>query len=291
MKQIVGKVIGIFLALAGLVGVVVQLLSTPGRLGTGSLLLLSAVLIIFGLWIVFYSTWRSYKTARALPQIAQLEDICTGYHISPATYEEVDWIARQEEEVYLSGDAIPKHVLSEWYNANPEGFSVIKMPNGQKIGHIDLLPVRPNTLATFIEGNIVEKDIRGDSLYSPQERSQIKNLYVESIAVVPPKRFSNAPAVLCVLTNFGDLVARVCDLDTVENVYAIAASRSGEALLRRLGFDQIRPAQGRKDQHDLYRVAFADLAKNITTICGRRFPEESIEKTISNKASSVMPSS
>jgi hypothetical protein len=127
------------------------------------------------------------------------------------------------------GDAVPKHVLVEWYDANPTGFSVIKMPNGQKIGHIDLLPIRPNTLRAFIAGNIVEKDIRGDSLYSPSDRNQIKDLYVESIAVLPPKRLSKAPAVLCVLTNFGVLVERIANSASVERVMPLQL----QALARR----------------------------------------------------------
>lgn len=283
MKRLLGNIVGVFVAVVGIVGVIVQLLSTPGWLGKGSLLFLSLVLVLLGLFLVFYSSWRNYRTSRALPPINQLEDICMSYQVAAATRDEVDWIAHQEAEVYVFGDAVPKHVLVEWYDANPTGFSVIKMPNGQKIGHIDLLPIRPNTLRAFINGDIVEKDIRGDSLYAPTDRDQIRDLYVESIAVLPPKNLSKAPAVLCVLTNFGALVERIGDSASVDTVYAIAASGSGETLLRRLGFDQLKLAENRADRHDLYRVAFTDLARNISVICGKRFPEESLKTILSKR--------
>ncbi len=223
--------------------------------------------------MVVQSLWRKSKASRALPQIEKLDDICTGYRIVQATPEEVDWIAQLEAQVYTPTDAVPKHVLMEWYNSSPTSFSVIKMKNGQKVGHIDILPLRPTTFQTFLEGNIVERDIRGDSLYSQNERHLIRNLYVESIIVLPPKGYSNAPAILCVLTNFNELVSRICDPASVDNIYAIAASKSGERLLKRLGFDQIKSSQNRVDHHDLFAAKFAELVANITTICGGRFPE------------------
>jgi len=55
--------------------------------------------------------------------------------------------------------------------------------NGQKVGHIDILPLRPATFQTFFEGNVVERDIRGDSLYTQKEKHLIRDLYVESIII------------------------------------------------------------------------------------------------------------
>ncbi len=284
MKLDAGKAVGIFLAVAGLVGTAVQLLTAPDSLRAISFLFLFAILLLAGIWIVVHNIRRRHKTGRALPPIEQIEDICAGYHVAPAKSEEMDWIARLEAEVYSAEDAVPKHVLKEWYNSNPTGFNIIRMTNGQKIGHIDILPLRPASLRTFLEGNIVEKDIRGDSLYSEAERHLIRDLYVESIIVLPPKGYSNAPAILCVLTNFAGLMERICDTSNVENVYAIAASKSGELLLTRLGFDAITPAENRADHHDFFAASFAELAKNISMLCGTRFPEETFNRILRNRA-------
>ena len=275
MRQEFSKAVGIFIAVAGIVGAIVQLLTAPAGLRGISFLLLFAILLGLGIWILINGALKNRKASRALPAIEQLEDICTGYQIAPASAEEIDWIARLEAQIYAPEDAIPKRVLTEWYEKNPDGFSVIRMPNGQKVGHIDILPLRPATQKAFLQGDIVEKDIRGDSLYAPSERHLIENLYVESIIVLPPKGYSKAPAILCVLTNFVGLVERICNPNTVNSIYAIAASQSGDRLLRRLGFDSIGSSDGRIDGHDLFTIKFSELRKNITAICGPRFPEGS----------------
>jgi hypothetical protein len=272
MRHETTKAVGIFLALAGLVGSVVQLLTTEGGLGKISLTILFASLLALGAWVFASGVMRKWKAAKALPQVSQLEDICAGYYMEPATAADVDWIARLEAQVYTAADAVPGHVLREWYESNPDGFNIIRMRNGERVGHIDLLPLRPATLRKFLEGTIVEKDIRGDSLYPPSERAQIKDLYVESIIVLPPKGYSNAPAILCVLTNFAALVERVCDPAQVESIYAMAASSSGERLLKRLGFDLLTPGDQRADRHGVFCARFGELSENIITICSPRFP-------------------
>ncbi len=273
MKPPVNRAIGIFVATAGLLGVVVQLLTSPKPIQAISFVTLFGALLVLGLWIISRNIRLKLKTRRALPPIQKLEEICTGYTIEPATPDEVEWVAELEAEVYPPEDAVPAHVLKEWYGCNPTGFSIVRMGNGQKIGHIDILPVKPATLGVFLDGNIVERDIRGDSLFAPNESDRIKDLYVESIIVLPPKGLSNAPAILCLLSRFIPLVRRMCDPSKIENIYAIAASASGESLLRRLGFDELKRGQNRRDQHDVFAAKFDHLAANIAAICGDRLKD------------------
>src|SRR5205085_2647294 len=49
----------------------------------------------------------------------------TIYCIAAATPEDVAWIARLEVDMYSARDAVPEHILKEWYNSNPDGFSVV----------------------------------------------------------------------------------------------------------------------------------------------------------------------
>jgi len=273
MKRELGKAIGIFVAVAGLIGVIVQLLTTSGKVRTISFLALFGTLILLGVWILVFSMWRRRRAGRALPPREQLDELSIGYRTVQASSKEIDWIADLERQVYTHEDAVPKHILKEWYKSNPTGFSVIRMTNSQKIGHIDILPIRPTTLNTFVEGNIVERDIRGDSLYAPGDRESIRDIYVESIIVLPPKGFSKVPAMLSVLKSFNGLVERICDPTRLDNVYAIAASTSGERLLRRLGFDLLVPSKNRADEHDLFVVKFIDLAARIKTILAARHSE------------------
>lgn len=292
MRHEIGQSIGLFVGLAGFVGVIVQLLTAPEPLRNLSFVILFLSLILLGFWLLVFNSWKRSRASRALPNVEQLDDLSVGYVTTQATLEEIDWIARLEEKVYTNADAVPKSVLTEWYEANPNGFSVIRMCSGQKIGHIDLLPIKPNTLQRFIAGQIVERDIRGDSLYGPDDRGLITNLYVESIILLPPRGFTNAPAILCVLSSFAKLVERVCDTDRLVNIYAIAASKSGERLMKRLGFDSISPAEARLDRHELYSANFKHLARNIATICGTHFPDtDTLGKILEQKVEDTIPPS
>ena len=264
------RAVGAFLGISGLLGVLVQLLTAPSNMRSLAFIALFASLVIIGVWIAVPGLLRAYRAHRALPSVHELEDVCVSYQVIQATPNEIGWIAQLEAEVYSTEDAIPERILREWYSINSNGFSIIKMADGSKIGHIDILPIRPNTLDSFLKGDIKERDIRGDSLYGMSEQDLIRDLYVESIILRPPKPLSNTPAILCVLSNIVPMIQRIVHLGQVEYVYAIAASTSGEKLLRHLGFDLFRPASTRTDNHDLFRVHSSALAKRVLTICKNR---------------------
>ncbi|PYS93730.1 MAG: hypothetical protein DMF64_03925 [Acidobacteria bacterium] len=189
----------------------------------------------------------------------------TIYCIAAATPEDVAWIARLEVDMYSARDAVPEHILKEWYNSNPDGFSVIKR-KGRNIGHIDILPLRPATLQKFIDGSIVEKDIRGDDLYSPEERDAIQDLYVESVAFLSIQGRATSRAVQYLLSNFISLVSRLCNPANVKNIYAIAATLRGNRFLTRLSFTNAKRAKDRVDQHDLFAIKFSDLVGEIADL-------------------------
>lgn len=180
------------------------------------------------------------------------------YRIDAAARQDVGWIAESEARVYSPSDAIPEPVLAEWYDSNPAGFSVLKS-GGERIGHINILPLRPAPLRRLLDGAVAERDIRGADLYAPHERDSIKELYVESLAVLPRPGVSSAPAASFVLSNVIPLVGRLCDPGGVENVYALAASGAGEKLMRHLGFVRRAEASARSDGHDLWAARLSDV--------------------------------
>lgn len=196
------------------------------------------------------------------------DDMAARYRIDPATPEEIDWIAQLESEAYSPKDAIPKHILKQWYAANPSGFSIIKTDE-QKIGHIDILPLRSPALELFYSGEIMEREIPGDGLHEPGERNSIRSLYIESVIIQPLNGHSNVPpyALLSLLRHFNMLVNRICNPGNVEYVYAMAASKSGARLIQHLGFEQVKVDRARADGHDLYETKFVDLAASIRELC------------------------
>lgn len=257
---------GIFSAVTTFAAAAVAILTAPSQMRTlllSSLIALAAVL--FGL-LAAPEALRKLRARRSLPSARDLESLCGGYHVSQATAGEVGWIAGLETSVYSREDAIPEKTLREWFAVNPTGFSVIHDPDGRPIGHLDLLPLRPATMEVFRAGDIVEREIRGDSLYSPAERSSITLLYVESIILKPNKPLTTAAAWLCLLENLPAILERVTDLARIESIYAIAATAAGERLLRRLNFELDRAGDRRKDAHPLFVGRFPEVAKSLAKL-------------------------
>lgn len=270
----------VFAAIAGLIGVAVQLLTAPSRMRTVTLVLLFGVALVLAITVVIPEVLRYYRAARALPADTDLESVSAAYRVEQATSEEVGWIAVLEASVYSTEDAIPERLLREWFSMNHTGFSIVKTADGQPIGHLDILPLRPATLDAFLKGDIVEREIRGDSLYSVDDRRLIKHLYVESIILRPPKPLSNAVAIMSVLSNISSIVERVADLQTAERIYAIAATPSGERVMRRLGFELLSAGDRRKDGHNLFAAQLSVVAGKVLAICGSRILEADALKTL-----------
>jgi len=146
-----------------------------------------------------------------------------------------------------------------WHRENPRGFFIIRAINGERVGNWDILPLRPETLEAFRNGDIIERDMRGEHRpYGYAEVSQLQevDLYIESFVCKSPL------AVAVVLSQFQTLVQRICDPRRVRNIFAIAASDDGINLLKDLGFRVV----GRAQRHDLYACSFSDLSKEIGAV-------------------------
>jgi hypothetical protein len=273
MAQEIKKALTVLIALVGIVGSIVTILASPSGMKVKALIIVFGVAIIITGWLVYGYIYKKRKTERQIPSVHYLEELSIKYRIDPATKDDIEWIAQLESEFYSAQDAIPKDILKEWYDVNPSGFFVIKMNDSRRIGHLDILPLRPKTLTLFLEGHLVERDIRGDSLYSVHEIEHIKNLYVESIILDPPEGCSRGLAILFLLCNFTLIVNRICDSSNLESVYAIAASKSGQRLMGRLGFNKISTSENRKDGHNLFAARYSELTQNINGICDRLFKQ------------------
>jgi hypothetical protein len=270
------QAVGLFVAIAGFIGSVLSILVAPNSMQVISFGLLFVTVIVLGLFLVFGNFWQKRKTERALADISHLPSQCATYTVEQANEDDVDWIAQLEADVYSKEDAIPRNVLREWYNANPLGFFVIRMNDGQRIGHIDVLPIKPRTLKQFLDGHIVERDIRGDCLYTPEERDLVKDLYIESVIIQPPKGYSGATAIVCLLSEFVPIARTICDPYKVDKVYAIAASKAGAKLMGHLGFEIRDKGDSRKDAHTLFVARFSKVAENVSKLCDERFKDRAL---------------
>jgi len=197
------------------------------------------------------------------------------YTIEKACAADIQWAAAFAKEVYEGDDVISAKVMLAWHGANPNGFSLIKS-DGEAIGNIDVLPVKPDRLSLFENGHCLERDIAAADIYSPSESSQIRDLYVESLVC------NNSIAVAVVLSQFDSLVKRICNPKQVRRILAIAASPDGQNLLRKLGFEVAGVAQG----HSLFVGPYSQVSKNLETVawtlCGE-FERRALRKSTSGR--------
>ena len=189
---------------------------------------------------------------------------------NPAMPEDLAWIFRLEIDAYSAQHAVARKKLDQWYAGNPDGFSVLTL-NGRKIGHLTIIPLRPNILESFVQGTIREQDIHDQHLYPPQEKHLIRNLYVESIIIDSP----GGPSVPIIAfarlaCDFIPLMSRICDPARLENIYALAASGRGERFMKKLGFVPVKGSQARADGRTLYVARFAAVRVRIAELLSRR---------------------
>lgn len=202
------------------------------------------------------------------------------YNVNPATPEDLDWIFQQEVDAYSPQHAVARQTLERWYGSNPDGFSVLTL-NGSRMGLVTFLPLRSNILERFVQGTILEQDIREDCLYTPEEKHLIRNLYVESVIIDSPGKHATLPikAFTCLAHDFVSLINRICDPANLENIYALAASGRGERFMKGLGFEQVKGGDERGDKRALYVATFRSLAINISELYERRLRKKSRKKT------------
>jgi hypothetical protein len=190
------------------------------------------------------------------------------YTLFPADESDILWAVETGKKVYTGIDVIPRELMFEWYKANPNGFFIVKDRHGHRCGNIDILPLRPDTLKRFLNGDIIEQDIRGDCLFHPNEAEQISDLYVESVVAVNSCYKGNPYAAQRIILSVPEMLSRLCPHENIAKIYAIGGSRNGIRLMQHLGFDMISAGGGRKDKHKVFVATIENLIHNISQFAG-----------------------
>ena len=262
------KATGAFAVIAGLTGVAVELVAAPSTTRIVAVLLLFGVAFGLAVTTIVPELLRRRRSERSLPSNHELDRVSGRYRVEQASPEDIGWVANLEASVYSREDAVPESLLREWFAANPTGFSVVKDIAGTQVGNLDILPLRPATLEAFLNGDITEREIRGDSLFSKTDRKLIKSLYVESIVLCSPEQRQNGLALLSILAEIPAIIGRIASLRSLQAIYAIGASSSGEALMRRLGFELSKPGDRRRDRHNLFVARPSVVVRNALALAG-----------------------
>ena len=222
------------------------------------------------LYVLNPDEWWPDRIREAVPDIGELRSAhyVSGCLLRQTTAAEVDWIAELEARTYRA-DAVPGHILHAWYNVNPTGFLVIHEEDGEKIGHLDILPLKPAGVDLLLQGQKTEQDITPDMIYSPNEQNLMQSFYVESIVIEDKYKALKAKALYGILSNFESLIARICNSQASKTVYGLGGTQGGERLMQQLGFRLIGRADERKDHFPLYVANYDDIKTNVAAIIRR----------------------
>jgi hypothetical protein len=243
---------------AGILGFVVGVILLPGPLRDRFIGLALTILIGLASYAAVRLIWK-LRRSRQFSKFTGLEMPFRSAAIIPAELEDIAFVAGQERKVYSPEDAVPETLLREWFLRNPNGFNIINY-NKKFIGHVNLLPFKKDFLTSLVNGKAIEKDAKATNLYSPSVRRCIKDLYIESLAISHPSEIVVGRVLLQLFAQFANIVSRLCPMEQVRYVYAIAATPEGKSMLSQLKFEHIKQEAKRPDGHAFYRARFGDLA-------------------------------
>jgi hypothetical protein len=208
------KKLQIALIILAVVSGITTMLSAPVLVRCGSFLALAIALLCLLLSRVVYGG--------RVPQVDPLGFLPQApYTIYAASEDDICWSAQTARQVYSGVDIIPVETMLEWFHANPNGFSIIKDHDGHRCGNIDILPLKPDTLSRFLRGDLIEREIRGESIIRTKESKEIESLYVESIVAISEKGKGNPLATYKCIISTPDLVKRICTPSQVK-VFSIS---------------------------------------------------------------------
>ena len=176
------------------------------------------------------------------------------FELRPATEQDIGWMAALERK-YFRRAAVHERVLQEWFGANGTGFSVLELRGGRRVGFLNILPIRPDTLQKLKRGEIVEKEVSRSMLYREHEREAIRELYIECLLIDEHR----PRGLRYLLAHVRKLIREVCIPERVRKLYALAATEEGSKILRDLGFKPYLRNKQRRDGLTMFSIKTFDL--------------------------------
>jgi hypothetical protein len=158
---------------------------------------------------------------------------------------------------FYGQESIPWEHYELWREKNPSILVCLQDPAGELLGYFDVLPLRKKTAQCLINGQITESHLVADDILSPRRAKSSGYLYVAGITVREPHTHvgrRSASVLTWALLKYLQYFYTPADGALL---FAVAATKPGEALLRKFGLDLRVTASLRSDQHNLYARTFS----------------------------------
>jgi hypothetical protein len=211
---------------------------------------LHGVITLFaGMW-----SWWSTKPLQFSEEVILDVDVEDGqvFLEVPTPYHMLVAANNHARELY-GHDALKLREVEKWWKGNPLVEAVLRSEHGAYLGYFDVLPLTEEAASLLESGKIDEHDIKPEYIMKQTEMKKTKTLYLAGMAVKDAGSElgkSRAAKLFCGLVAY----TRFYYGDTPRRIFALAATSSGERLLKGVGAKIVCAAAARKDHHDLYEM-------------------------------------
>jgi hypothetical protein len=153
---------------------------------------------------------------------------------------------------HYGGDSIAFERYEQWRLKNRQILVCLLDHSQEVVGYFDILPLRSNFVDAFLSGRVVEHQIGPDDILAPQHAGRCRRLYLGGISVMDPNSHAGKRHADILVWGLLKYIAHHYGPLHERKLFALAATKPGEQLLKRFGFQISSPASQRIDGHNLY---------------------------------------
>jgi len=155
---------------------------------------------------------------------------------------------------FYGRDAIADELVEQWRLRNSNMYACVLNSENEVESSFSVMPLRDSFLDQFIAGKIVEAQITADDIIPVSESRRASRLYIGGVVVRDPKSTRGQMRTGAMLWAMLVYLRKVYGLRRERTLYALAATKEGERLLKHLHFSLVSAASHRTDHHGLYSL-------------------------------------
>jgi hypothetical protein len=140
-----------------------------------------------------------------------------------------------------------------WWEKNNNIFYILHDEFDNVVANINLLPLKHEAYNRIALGQIEEKDITPEDLYSSYEKEKVKHIYVEGLTCLSKRDFAT------IIRFFPEMMKQLCVVNEDVLIGAIGGTAAGENIMTKMGFDILTSSNQRIDQCNFFQVTYQSI--------------------------------
>ena len=245
-------------------------LVSPGPMSAGGIVIV--VLVVFMLSVT--SAWFSGQSTMLSPPIVEEMGEGEQYSAQYCTPEHLHE-ACEMTKLYYGDEYVEGNVAEQWRAKNPYGFVEVINASGELCACFGLLGLTDDFRSQFFAGNATDTKLRAADVLGPDETKRCRALYISGIVVRDPMTLRSGKRTRVMLWVLIQYYKDHFKFRISRTLYALAANKESEKLLKVFQFNLCREGATRRDKCNLYEVTmnkqkWEEMIKkvwNLSAIC------------------------